>query len=379
MNRQCRLIGFVLSILTFVGCAQSVAGPTDSETHFLHQCKESCAEGLACICGVCTKVCYDDESCSSLPGDPTCVAPDLLEDLRNCRPSDPIDEPVCDVGCKSDSDCKALGKGFTCQSGFCREDTAPKADSSIKDDAGPTEKESAVDDGGVDASSGEKDAISILPEFTANEDAGNYEEVIDASFTGGLASGDRAPKPGEASPNAYGEPIEPHVISVHYPHFDPASYAGLSSLPDEKYAEEEIENKCGEQSVGYWSIDPSESQPCAAYYLCIHDCEADTDCDDGGSGNALPVCDIDGSCTLYCDEQRICPEGMVCITEANRGLCYWPIEIIAPGCPAWCELDPAPQGCPGGCAAEGVGCRNEEGYCCDGLVCGPDGYCIEGD
>lgn len=127
---------------------------------------------------------------------------------------------------------------------------------------------------------------------------------------------------------------------------------------------------------------------CIFYALCDVGCDRDSDCDDGGSGNATPRCNPDasisfppeyaGSCELICDSDTVCPEGMACVSDVDKTICMWPSDVAQPGCPAWCELDPLPRGCPGWCAVAGVGCDPEaEGYCCDGLVCGSEGWCVE--
>jgi hypothetical protein len=108
-------------VITFSGCPSSTSKkPTaGGESHFLASCSPECEEGLECICGVCTRVCDDDDDCSDLPG-ATCVSPELLESARECEPTDPVEMPVCDVGCSSDEECKDLGSDATCESGYCR-------------------------------------------------------------------------------------------------------------------------------------------------------------------------------------------------------------------------------------------------------------------
>ncbi len=399
MSRHCQLTGFVLSLLALIGCAQSVAGPTDSETHFLHYCKKSCADGLACICGVCTKICDDDNSCSALPGDAICVAPELLNETRDCKPSDPIDESVCDVGCKSDSDCKALGRGFTCQSGFCRESGTPEAGSFEKVDAGQGEAEVVVDDLSEVASLAFTEQGVVLPRLSQTEfwDIDDPEPVNLPVILGGLAPGERAPKPGEAQPNAYGEPGGPLVVTVRYSGFRGSGESSLTYPYDwlDEYADLANHEEC--ESSNYEWINGAKRGLCVSYYACRPDCEFDTECDGGGSGNAEPVCDLVtecdesaepgcvryGGCELRCNQERTCPEGMACVTwsgfgggsSISRG--YWPRDVLTPQCPAWCEQDPLPQGCSGSCASKGLSCGEQADDCCDGLVCGAEGFCVE--
>lgn len=376
MSRQRQLIWVGLSVIFGFGCAKSIDGSTDSETHFLFHCKDSCAEGLACICEVCTKTCEDDESCGALTGDARCVAPELLNGMRDCRPSDPIDESVCDVECKSDTECKASGKDFSCRSGFCRESAIGEPDNATTRDAGSRRRDSSVISFTLDSSTDVEEVELTLPDLV--EDDASYPFVLlEPTISGGLAPGERAPKPGEVPANVYGGPQEPYVISVNYPHFDSTqSFEPAWNQPEYREKNPPPESRCdngwGSADVGYLNL-----HPCVIYYLCSQPCERDSDCDDGGSGNAVPVC-TDPYCDLLCDQGRSCPDGMVCLTVDDRASCFWPIDAIVPGCPAWCDLQPTPQGCPGWCAQEGVGCpEGDEDYCCQGLVCGPDGFCIE--
>jgi hypothetical protein len=383
MNRLYQTAWAVLLLAVLLGCAESVPGPVDGETHFLSLCTNDCGKGLACICGVCTRVCDDDKSCDALPGDPTCVAPDALEPMRVCQPSDPANKAVCDVGCDSNTDCKELGKEFTCQSGFCREpgtsskDNPAATDSSADQESGTLERDADVLDAEVDAFSGLKETGVTLPQLPDVGDTGistvAANDAASNTISGGLASGERAPKPGDVPSNAYGGPVDPMSLTAYYPRFDPM-------VVDWENLLEAGTGPCNDKVFIPWL--PSESQPCIAYYLCSALCTVDTDCDSGGSGSAVPVCqyDLTGWCLLRCNNTVTCPDGMACVdgNDGNGSQCLWPVDVLRPECPGWCELDPTPQGCPGWCAAKGVGCKEgDTGYCCDGLVCGPDGYCIE--
>lgn len=84
-------------------------GATGSETHFLLECSETCAPGLDCIDGVCTRSCSGDESCAGLNTAAVCSA----------APAEP-EAGVCDVECASAADCAMLGTGYRCLQGSCR-------------------------------------------------------------------------------------------------------------------------------------------------------------------------------------------------------------------------------------------------------------------
>jgi len=66
------------------------------------------------------------------------------------------------------------------------------------------------------------------------------------------------------------------------------------------------------------------------YCLCTHYCEVATDCPTPATGSAVPICKPYGDvvvnghtaeCSLPCDSNVICPDGMEC----NGGECWAPI------------------------------------------------------
>lgn len=191
--------------------------------------------------------------------------------------------------------------------------------------------------------------ISVPP--VSEYDAGETE------FSGGLQPGERAPAPGEVPGNIYGGP----------------------SVPQGPY-DWGFPSEC-DNTGGFGTLSPQRENQCVAYSLCSINCVEDSDCDDGGSGDAIPTCRsnlFSGYCELICDDNTTCPDGMVCIYDVDSSTCMWPTDIAQPGCPAWCELDPLPKDCPGWCAVAGVGCDPDvQEYCCKGLVCGSEGWCIE--
>ncbi len=116
MNRIVRDVYVAVSFgAALLGCGALRDGPAvGGETHFLVTCGEDCGAGLSCIGGACTRRCEPGfSSCSELAEDATCVSP-----AEGGEPE--LFGGTCDVVCTSDSDCGALGAGFSCRSGACR-------------------------------------------------------------------------------------------------------------------------------------------------------------------------------------------------------------------------------------------------------------------
>jgi polyhydroxybutyrate depolymerase len=91
---------------------------TGSETNFLSHCDAGCADGLSCICGVCTRPCSVTGECSSLAPGAECVAVGARVSEAVCPGV--ASNAFCDVACGGDADCAVLGSVFRCQSGYCR-------------------------------------------------------------------------------------------------------------------------------------------------------------------------------------------------------------------------------------------------------------------
>ena len=95
----------------FAGChSVPAASGGDSETHFLAECTDTCSGGLTCLCGVCSKPCSEQASCSALSPAATCTS--------SCGDAN---GPMCDITCTLDADCSSLGAGFSCGAGHCRQ------------------------------------------------------------------------------------------------------------------------------------------------------------------------------------------------------------------------------------------------------------------
>lgn len=103
----------LLALGMFWGCGGSLGSSSGGESHFLAYCDESCADGLHCISGVCTRGCViDEDDCEELHPDADCS--DNIE---------PGEVAVCDVSCSDDEQCESLGAHYTCESGQCRDAT----------------------------------------------------------------------------------------------------------------------------------------------------------------------------------------------------------------------------------------------------------------
>lgn len=86
---------------------------TDSHTHWLGRCveDEDCAEGLDCVCGVCSRSCDTEAACVALGEAPVCIE-------FTCASGD--DESrvmaLCTRECLRDEDCPT---GNACENGVC--------------------------------------------------------------------------------------------------------------------------------------------------------------------------------------------------------------------------------------------------------------------
>lgn len=87
-----------------------------SESHFLARCEGSCAAGLDCIGGICTRACLTaSSSCTDLSPGASCTDQSV----------EPGAVAVCDVGCSALGDCAQLGDGYSCVDSFCRTGDEP--------------------------------------------------------------------------------------------------------------------------------------------------------------------------------------------------------------------------------------------------------------
>lgn len=104
------------------GCEEDALRPTGgSETHFLTRCSERCEAGLECVCGVCTTACTETASCAQHGPAAECALAPSSDAARAC-PGET--RSYCEVTCRVDRDCAALGAGYACDDGFCRRASA---------------------------------------------------------------------------------------------------------------------------------------------------------------------------------------------------------------------------------------------------------------
>jgi hypothetical protein len=159
------LLSFVLLLgHALGGCSSSDPGGTDGETHFLKSCSladDDCADGLSCLCGVCTQSCEDEAACAEFPG-ARCVA----RGASSC--SDVAAALVCDVECRGDADCRDVSAFHVCSQGACRTEAPPApGEGSLPSDAGASTSPVASD---TEASTADASAPSCaLARASANE------------------------------------------------------------------------------------------------------------------------------------------------------------------------------------------------------------------
>lgn len=104
--------------LTF-SCSTRHASEEGSETHFLTSCEASCADGLECICGVCTKACTRQNDCAAFSEAASCAPLSARVAERRCGQAEL--GAICDATCLTDLDCSQLAADRVCDSGFCRQ------------------------------------------------------------------------------------------------------------------------------------------------------------------------------------------------------------------------------------------------------------------
>ena len=49
-----------------MACQEQAEPSAGSESHFLSACAATCGSGFECLCGVCTKPCADETTCTPL-------------------------------------------------------------------------------------------------------------------------------------------------------------------------------------------------------------------------------------------------------------------------------------------------------------------------
>jgi hypothetical protein len=137
-----RKLSSVILLVVWAACfeAKDIPPAAGGESNFLQACEQSCAEGLECVCGVCTRSCTSDRTCVSLASNAICLGTDAIGDTRVCEQKERSDSPrVCDARCSDDRECR---DGLTCRGGLCREapkvSTGSNAGTGATQDGGPT-------------------------------------------------------------------------------------------------------------------------------------------------------------------------------------------------------------------------------------------------
>lgn len=106
-------VGVLLATL-FAGCASTGSSP-DGSTSWLRACdaRIACGSDLECICGVCTRTCGGNESCSALGPNAACANATILADVCGGLPAS---GGVCFSSCRDTSDCSSFAR---CMDGVC--------------------------------------------------------------------------------------------------------------------------------------------------------------------------------------------------------------------------------------------------------------------
>lgn len=185
MNRTMRGLA---ALAIWVAACGGATGSADAggESHFLRDCAQGCG-ALDCVSEICTRSCDGEQSnCTDLSAQASCT--DLSVDSG----------AICDVGCSGDEDCVALGAGFACQAGFCRDRlSAPTDGLGGSSGAGPSSGAGALNDpvlGGMASSPAAGAAGQAeVPSGCATVGEGPIPEPTAQQCTGDVASCSESP------------------------------------------------------------------------------------------------------------------------------------------------------------------------------------------
>ncbi len=120
-SRVIRAAGVAVLVAVALGaCGVATSLPSvGSESHFLAHCEATCADGLDCIGGICTRACLTAAAdCTDLDPAATCTNQSV----------EPGAVAVCDVPCSAADDCGRLGSEFSCAAAFCRDNSVASPD-----------------------------------------------------------------------------------------------------------------------------------------------------------------------------------------------------------------------------------------------------------
>ncbi len=389
-GRLCTWLAALLLLLVTAGCARRAEAPeVGSETNWIScESNDDCRDGARCECGVCTKRCGTSEECGAMGDGVACLEATAVS-AGGCRigfggPT----QGICVPGCDRSDDC---GEALQCVSGVCvpREAVTPGGkveDLPVVDGQAtiptqpPTAGASAAGDGagsgagqgGRASSSGAAGTAGASNAGSGSTDGGRLTRgtIDDSGYehpqpkpqcpcTSDLGDDDIAPRVGEVDGNAYGLPAPPLLPT-------PVASAQMSPL----------ECPMGGFIGGLWPVQFPLESDCTLYAMCPNSCTGDPDCPAGGSGSALPRCAGTGICYLDCGSERSCPDGMACVRGTDGAACYWPRDVLVPGCKGYCESRPRPRDCDNWCADRLVACDEPKDVsCCEGLVCTQEGFC----
>ena len=141
--------------LGLLGCSSAADSErTTSETHFMRECTDTCEQGLDCICGVCTRPCQSNSSCSDLGMDVVCVTA-----AGSVCPGDAqVLESVCYLGTRATTDTGGGSDASIDTAQDTTEDTVDTAQDTTDDavDTADTAPSPECGDGSVDVGVGEE-------------------------------------------------------------------------------------------------------------------------------------------------------------------------------------------------------------------------------
>ncbi len=138
-----KILALTGAALLAFACGKALSSGHDSESHFLVSCDKSCAEGLSCICGVCTLLCMETSRCEGLSSAAACRAQTVADCSGDAAPI-----VACDVDCGADVDCGELSEEHVCRSGRCRAPHFTVAVSEDNDLDGPDDDPTGSPNGG---------------------------------------------------------------------------------------------------------------------------------------------------------------------------------------------------------------------------------------
>lgn len=181
VRRKRALSSALLGLVLASGCGAQDKIDIGGETHFLKSCsaeEDSCDDGLACACGVCTRICDEQTSCSGLAG-ATCVTRD---DSLMCGGSAPVSH--CDVECRRDSDCGGVSAFHVCDNGLCRTEapTPVVVPDTGEDAAAPDAGSTSAPTSSSASETGPADAASTAPCSDAPTNPNEVLIIGDAFF-----------------------------------------------------------------------------------------------------------------------------------------------------------------------------------------------------